>query len=310
MLSVYGTREVPIPESVTRTGGGAFDRGEAPVFFIAANSERLRWGSLAHDHLLIAINELEGETHETRLDDMMTKGGKMLIDSGVFALAIAHARKHGVSHNEGLSMAPDQIDGFDELYDRYCTIVRTYGERSWGYIEIDQGGKDNKRKTRAKLEAEGFRPIPVYHPLNDGWDYFDELATNYDRICLGNVVQADLYTRRRLLGTIHERLQRYPYLWVHALGLTPSSMSLGYPVHSCDSSAWLTSVRFARFHEKACTVPFSRLSSGYQYDREQEAGNGTAGSRRAAMLSAYLVRMIEHNWQGYRDMMEALDGAR
>ena len=58
-------------------------------------------------------------------------------------------------------------------------------------VEVDQGGRENKIKTRARLEKMGLRPIPVYHPLNDGWDYFDYLAENYDRICMGNVVNAE-----------------------------------------------------------------------------------------------------------------------
>jgi hypothetical protein len=51
------------------------------------------------------------------------------------------------------------------------------------------------------LEQMGLRPIPVYHPFNDGWHYFDYLAERYDLVCFDNVVQADRETRKRLVAT-------------------------------------------------------------------------------------------------------------
>jgi hypothetical protein len=168
----------------------------------------------------------------------------LFIDSGVFALANGHAVEHEITMDEALSLAPTEIDGFDELYKRYCSIIETLGDLVWGYIEIDQGGRENKRKTRAKLEAQGFRPIPVYHPFNDGWEYFDELASDYDRICFGNIVQADQETRKRLLATAWERKRKYPHLWIHLLGLSPNERLNAYPIDCCDSSAWLMHVRW------------------------------------------------------------------
>jgi hypothetical protein len=48
----------------------------------------------------------------------------------------------------------------------------TYADRLSGYTELDQGGRDHKRRTRTRLHDLGLNPIPVYHPFNDGWDYF------------------------------------------------------------------------------------------------------------------------------------------
>lgn len=58
----------------------------------------------------------------------------------------------------------------------YVEIIRKFENDAWGCIEIDQGGRENKIKTRAMLEGMGLRPIPVYHPFLDGWDYFDYLT--------------------------------------------------------------------------------------------------------------------------------------
>src|SRR5579884_1416889 len=165
------------------TGGGTFDPREKNIYFLASNTDRMEWGYPMHDHLLVAVNELEGaESMEFLKRATSDPMKRIFLDSGVFNLAMTFAKKHNVSHDVALSMAPDEIEGFKELFEKYVDLVRTYGKRLWGYIEIDQGGRDNKIKTRAKLEALGLRPIPVYHPFSDGWDYFDYLAERYDRI--------------------------------------------------------------------------------------------------------------------------------
>ena len=105
-----------------------------------------------------------------------------------------------------------------------------YGSRLWGYIELDQGGAVHKRRTRTALEQAGLAPIPVYHPFNDGWDYFDELCARYDRICVGNVVQAPRAIRCRIFATVWERQRAYPDVWIHYLGVTPTPTQIAYPV--------------------------------------------------------------------------------
>lgn len=172
-------------------------------------------------------------------------GAATFMDSGIFWLTNEHKRAHGISMDEALSLPPDEIDGFDWLYDVYLEINTTYGDQFWGYNELDQGGKACKIETRAKLEREGLRPIPVYHPLNDGWDYFDDLAREYDRICWGNVVQAMRWTRMRMLVTMAERHRQYPDLFIHVLGLTPNELLFGIPFDSADSSSWTDIYRWS-----------------------------------------------------------------
>lgn len=171
--------------------------------------------------------------------ESLDEGVETFLDSGIFFLTNQHKRAHDVSMDTALALAPEEIDNFDWLYDIYCEICSTYGGQLWGYNELDQGGRDNKRRTRARLEAEGLNPIPVYHPLNDGWDYFDELAQGYDRMCFGNLVQADRATRQRLFATAYERHAEYPDLFIHFLGITPNEIQMGLPWDSADSSSWL-----------------------------------------------------------------------
>ena len=269
---------------------GNWDRNAWPTYFIASGIDRLIHGSLCHDHLLIAVNELEGERSLQGVRDFIRDGKRMFIDSGVFSLSTTHAKKHNLTMDEALSMAPEQVDGFHELYARYLAIMGELGNSVWGYIEIDQGGRENKIKTRAKLEAQGLRPIPVYHPFNDGWDYFDYLAENYDRICFGNVVQADFGTRKRLLATAWERRRKYPHLWIHMLGMTPGEISPAFPINSQDSSTWLLGVRWGHANAMVANAREWKIGSEFLYKRGSE-GDSPCGHQKAVLLAGYEAAM-------------------
>ncbi|WP_103344077.1 hypothetical protein [Amycolatopsis sp. CA-126428] len=223
---------------IVATAGGAFDRSDTPIYFAAGES------SAYPRHLLLAVNDLYHRSQELRMVRLLDEGHMILLDSGIFNLTNEHKRATGCSMDEALALPPDEIQGFDRLFDRYVELATKYEDRLWGYIELDQGGRENKIRTRARLHDLGLNPIPVYHPFNDGWDYFDDLARGYDRLCFGNVVQANHPTRVRLLHTMWERRRQYPHLWVHVLGLSACEWCLPCPPDSCDSSSWLNSLRY------------------------------------------------------------------
>lgn len=261
------------------TGGGRFDPHEPPIYFTVINAHT---ATIRNEHMLIALNDLgviiEGKetTHQATLglESEIELGHKVLLDSGVFWLTNRHARAHGVSMDVALGLHPDQIDGFGDLWDAYLSTVKKYEDGLWGYIELDQGGAERKKETRSRLEALGLRPIPVYHPINDGWDYFDEIASGYDRICVGNVVQASRPDRRRILATLWERKRRYPHLWIHVLGLTPNEMISTYPFNSCDSTSMGNLIRW---RPQTMPVGMSALrklagpDDSYSYEKENDA---------------------------------------
>lgn len=233
-----------LPAGVKETTGGAFDPEAPTQYFIASNpSQMLR---VPHEYVLVAVNELDTPKQRETLDRILDTGKKVFLDSGIFNLAMSHARKHDVSHDVGLSMPPEEIDGFSELWDLYGTIATTYADRIWGIVELDQGGVEHKPRTRARIEDEfGITPIPVYHPLLDGWTYYDDLAREYDRICFGNIVKASPPLRLRLAHTAYERGRQYPYLWTHLLGMTPNQNVLSMRMRgSLDSSSWLAPARW------------------------------------------------------------------
>lgn len=197
-----------------------------------------------NDSWLYAVNHLDEDA--SLIADKLDAGGRVLLDSGVFSLAAAYARTHKVTHDEALAVPVDQLDGFDALMAKWKKIVRANRDRLWGYIEIDLGGVEGKRRTRAGLEDEGFRPIPVIHPLNDGWDYFEEMADEYDRLCIGNIVSASGPVREDILRNVFERRQGKKVKWIHALGITPNPMWLAYPTESADSSSFYSPMAYGR----------------------------------------------------------------
>lgn len=287
------------------TAGGAFDRCQRPIYFTAGGGEYN-----AGPFILTAVNELMGEAEEQRLRDLLDAGNKVLLDSGIFWLTNRHSRAHGVSMDEALLLAPEDIDGFPELRDRYVHLARTYGDRLWGYIELDQGGHVHKRRQRSALQELGLAPIPVYHPLVDGWDYFDELASQYDRLCVGNIVQATGPVRLRILHTLWERRRSYPHLWIHALGLTANELCLPLAPDSCDSSSWLAPLRWN--HQRIETAMLRKVGSlpaGFRY-ADGDPASYAAAARICADAASALGRCWSHAAQRLQDLTGSATPAR
>lgn len=289
---------------MTKTGGSRFNPDDPFVYFIASNVDRQQWGQRTHKNVLVAVNEV-GPEDLPKVQGWIDNGRNVFIDSGVYSLAMRHAEKYGMSHDAALALAPEDVDGFPELYQRYIDIMKTVGDDTWGYIEIDFGGRDNKIKTRAKLEAQGLRPIPVYHPFADGLDYFDYLADTYDRICFGNVVQADRATRIRLVATAWERKRRKPNLWIHLLGLTPNEWLNAFPISSGDSSSWLSAIRWSGYIERTDGRTMGALPKNFQYVLGSDP-TSEVGSQKAVKMSAYGSYLMQRNWRKHMLDLEAL----
>jgi hypothetical protein len=281
--------------SKIKATGGVWSRAERHIYFCPSAPQTLMKSETKN--ALVAINELTTKAKEEDTLRLVERGSRVLIDSGVFWLANEHAKAHGISMDKALGLPPEEIDGFDALLERYKSVMSTIGERAWGYIEFDQGGAKVKRKTRAMLESIGLRPIPVYHPLVDGWDYFDEIASQYDRICLGNLVQADSEMRKRILSTVWQRRLDYPHLWIHALGLTPNEICNAYPMDSADSSTWLRLIRWASSHKASCALkPFSELHGNWSYDYDAPH-EGDATIDKAFKLGAFDGELAAMCWR-------------
>ena len=298
---------------VVRTGGGRFDPDEDFVFFIAMNSIAI--GVPYHPWTLLGVDALMGNAGMAELRARTSQStSKTFLDSGVFHLATRHAEAHGLTMDEALRVAPEQIDQFDRFLAKYIEVVRQFQDSLWGYVELDQGGVEGKRKTRALLESEGLRPIPVYHPLNDGPDYLDELLERYDRICVGNVVMAEADTRRALLSMVWERRRRCKRkVWLHALGYTPNQFFNAYPFNSADSSSHVMAVRFVdtMCSGRAMLAQFGGLSGdGYRYDSE-DLQHVERGLPKKRVVLSWIARTEVEAWRRqWADLERVLDAER
>jgi hypothetical protein len=277
---------------------GTWNPDEPFISFLAAPLSFIETAGPHHPSCLIAVNELMREDWRDHLDRLIEGDHTILIDSGAYAIAAAHARKHEIALEDAFKMPLDKLDGYSMLYARYLDVAATYQDDVWGIVEIDLGGEKQKRRTREILENQGINAIPVFHPIGDSSAYLDELLENYDRICVGNLVSASRYARKRILQTLLDRRQGKSCRWIHLLGMTPSEVLCAYPFESCDSSAWLNTVRWSGYIEKACLKSVGHLPKNYQYQLGDK-DSWTLGVK----MGAVGAHFQERNLRQYREAM-------
>jgi hypothetical protein len=293
------------------TGGARFDPGEGFCYFLCGVL-----GTVGivdrHEHNLVAVNDLIGPGARSDLDRVLDDPAqKVLLDSGVFWLASTHAARYGLPLEQALGLPPDQLDGWERLLAAYVELARELEARLWGYVELDQGGPLYKQQTRDWLEAQGLRPIPVYHPLTDGWDYLDQLLEEgYDRLMIGNVVQARWEVRDRIILTVWERVRRHPHgrrPWVHLLGLGPYQTLAACPFNSTDTSNHIQSMQYGAIIPGGLGMgPISRLY-GYLYDREH-VDDPETGRLAYGRFLGWLASADEQAWRAQEGDLDALLG--
>jgi hypothetical protein len=298
----------PTPERKA-TAGGLYDADEAPIYFFAGLPLR-DLKAAPHRYVLSAADQITGEDD---LKERIERGGVVMLDSGAFALAAEHARTHGIPLADAFGLQPEQIDGFAEVFARYKRLCHTYEDELWGYVELDLGGAERKRETRAALESEGLRPIPVYHPMVDGWDYFDELASGYDRIGVGNLVKMPVSDRKRLLMTLWERRRLHTGLrWIHLLGFTPTTIATSLPCfESCDSSWWGWAIRYgapAAPGGTALNHCIGKFGAGYSYSRASDP-HGDDGYVTATRFLSSQAALHQSAWRGWEADRERVFGS-
>lgn len=297
-----------------KTGGNFIKNLFTIDCFMATNMyhHKVFIGANRHYNYLVAINEIAlGGDDLPSLKKIIDQGDNVFIDSGVFNLTMEHARKHNVHMDEALSIPPAQLDGFDKLFGKYVEIIGQLKDTCWGYIEIDAGGREEKIKTRARLEGLGLRPIPVYHPLNDGWDYFDYLAERYDRICFGNIVQANKELRVKLLLALYYRRSKYPGLWIHGLGIAPNTIINAIPsLNSIDSSGWIRGTQWGATNEYTLGRSIGSILKGYGYVHRNEWENGQisydAQYHKNTLLCGHIVNTTNRNINNHLNRLREL----
>lgn len=290
--------------TTTKRTAGRWSEQDAPVYFRAHLLHQLMkldelqpTSGLEEPTVLVAVSDIGGDEDIEYLK-AMSRSKKVLLDSGVFSLAMAHARKNNVSHDEALRSPIESIDGIDTMLAKWRKAVSSCGHDLWGYIEFDIGGREQKKKMRATLESEGFSPIPVFHPLNDGWEYFDELASTYERICVGNLVKAPRDTRVAILCELAQRRKGTALKWIHSLGVTPSPVFVSSPTESCDSTSWASDIMFGG--EAMCFEGFIGTHTDLHYVRQQPERVYYSRMKALAASASCMSKAMRHHFKETR----------
>jgi len=151
----------------------------------------------------------------------------------------------------------------------------------------------------------GYRPIPVYHPLTDDSTYLEHLASTYDRICIGNLAKSSRPIRKRILHAAWETKKRHPGLWIHLLGFTPNEWINALPVDSCDSSTWLSSVRWNGYSPRAAGVPFGAMPREFQYKLHSDK-DSKIGLIQGSKMASYGSKITQRNFRNHHDNLTKL----
>lgn len=248
-----------------RATEGRWDLADAPVYFPAAglavrgSADVCRWILLNASDLAKEPGFIDWAARE--------RGCRILLDSGVFTIANEASKRKGIPIAEALALPPSEIPGWTPFVEAWKEIVSRSRSALWGYIELDLGGPEIKTRTREGLEGEGFRPIPVHHPLRDGWDYFDYLAERYDRICVANLISVEAPAKLEILREVSERRKGKAVRWIHALGVSPAPSWIVFPTESCDSSSPAGPLRWpSPMLESSAMIPSPIDSMPFRYD--------------------------------------------
>jgi len=240
---------------------------------------------------LFSLLDVSPPSWEKSVGNQLKNYGHVFMDSGVFGLAMQHARKHGLSHNDALNVPPEQVDGWDDFLALYIRVCSTYKDRFWGYAELDLGGTDRKIKTRALLEAQGLRPMPVWHPLTDGLEYGEFLMKTYDRICVGNLVKSDEESRKTVLRMVARVKGDRPTPWIHALGLAPVPFAISFPINSLDAMTWMSAMMYPKRFTYA-------LFQKFEVNAPRLYAHRNDYFMAATMLQKQVI-MTQQNWRSY-----------
>jgi hypothetical protein len=142
------------------------------------------------------------------------------------------------------------------------------------YANLDAIGDPVRTKRNHQvLEADGLRPLPVFHAGTD-LPLLDELLERYDYMALGGMARmrnvnkiGQWYTK------VFDRIQvKKPTMRVHAFGITTWRLMLAFPWFTVDSSSSISGIKFGSVQLFDPAVPgFSNVK---MFDKQSVYDNG------------------------------------
>jgi len=245
------------PEGVKVTGGGMSDRLLGRWFCVSSLEPAIYTAIDAGvvDSVLVSLSYCKARMKDgvlgntQKFDDFLAlcedRGVKVFMDCGAFTMCMALAKEHNLPLSTVFAWEEDQFgDHLTRLMEFYMAAMSRWEDQLWGYVEVDVGPWEQRVARRLWMEAQGIAPIPVFRAATDPWVSLDVLGQQYDRICMGGGVKARPAVRTMLFHELSLRLRQYPWLYVHALGMTWTGSLTSFPIGSCDSTTWLNIAKF------------------------------------------------------------------
>jgi DNA polymerase III sliding clamp (beta) subunit (PCNA family) len=142
-------------------------------------------------------------------------------------------------------------EGIDINIDEYIVFIKKWQHKLKVYAVLDViGDPRDTYENQQYMQAQGLRPIPVFHYGEDfGWleRYIDE---GHKYIALGGMVGVPSNKQEKWLDHLFASYltneQGWPIIKAHGFGLSSHPLMTQFPWFSLDNSAWVKSSRFSR----------------------------------------------------------------
>lgn len=132
--------------------------------------------------------------------------------------------------------------------DDYIAFIKEHEHLIDVYPCLDVIGKEDETwANQERMEAEGLKPLPVFH-VEDDMKYLHR-CLEYDYFCLGGMAGgASAKTRTAFLdkcfSIICDTPDGRPKCKVHGFGLASPSLMTAYPFYSVDTSSWVSYAQY------------------------------------------------------------------
>lgn len=150
----------------------------------------------------------------------------------------------------------------------YARFLRLHGEgRDYANLDVI-GDPVLTARNQSVLEAEGLRPIPVFHYGSD-WRWLDEIVERHDRLAIGGIAKRIFSERAAVDAWVAEVFRRIGGRRVHGFGCTAERLLRRHPFDSADSVSW----KFGWSHADLWLYDGRRFRQVRIYDRRSVAAN-------------------------------------